>query len=376
MSESQPSETASPSDRNRLRVTVLIVCGFFVANGILRTLYFHLGAQAIGSTRPFSVTLVEESTGTIAPLLLFFTIIVPWCRRWRFRRGAWRKALFWHVIGLMLYSCAKTTLMWGFRAALFPIFGLGWYDYGTLLYRFPMEGANDVFGYVLAVASVHVWFQWEESRAQEVRVARLETRLTAARLGKLQAQLQPHFLFNTLNSIGGLLYDDPETADRMITGLSDLLRRTLESPKDDEVTLRQEIATLEDYLGILQVRYGGRLRYEIDVDPATWSAKVPFFLLQPLVENAVKYAVEPRREGGTIRVRAAHVGSGVEIRVEDDGPGVKSGQPSGSGTGLSNTRQRLALLYGDAARLDLTEPTGGGLAVSIRIPWHPPSKLT
>ena len=136
-------------------------------------------------------------------------------------------------MALVAFSVTKTFPHVGPANPLVAAPGLGSYDYGNLLYRFPMEGAGDVIGYVMLAGAVHAWEGWKRLKRQEVEAARLESQLTSARLDALQDRLQPHFLFNTLNTIGSLVHDAPETADRMITRLSDLLRRALESPPSE-----------------------------------------------------------------------------------------------------------------------------------------------
>lgn len=355
----------------RRRTAAILISGFFLADGILRTLYFYLGDRATGSPTSFVDTLVSETTGSLASAMVFFAVVLPFARRWRVDGRNWTRRVPVHVAGLLVYSVVKTFLMWVMRLALFPLAGLGAYDYGRLIFRFPMEGANDVLGYVMFSVAVHIWDQWEETRARELRAAQLESEITQARLTALQFQLQPHFLFNTLNTIGSLTYDDPTTADRMITRLADLLRHTLTQPVDDEVTFREEMEFVEEYVDILRARFGERLRFRIDVSPEVGSVPVPAFLLQPIVENAVKFAVEPRRDGGCIVVRAHREDGRLHVAVEDDGPGrVEGKRPEGTGVGLANTRRRLELLYGDRASLQVGGRPGekGGLVVRMDLP--------
>lgn len=174
----------------------------------------------------------------------------------------------------------------------------------------------------------------------QLRASRLETSLAEARLEILRNQIHPHFLFNTLHSISELMHEDVDAADRMLTRLSDLLRASLESAGQQEVPLRQELGTVERYLDIERVRLGDRLRVAIEVDPAALDVPVPNFILQPLVENAIRHAVARRTEGGNVFIRARVQPDGLHLEVEDDGPGFSADQPLG--IGLSNVRDRIA----------------------------------
>lgn len=352
----------------RRRVAVAAVMSFFVAEGILRALYRYLESLTLGRERLFMDAFASELTASVAAAGAFFLVIVPVCRRWPLRGPRWPRHLVAHVGGLIAYSVLKTLLMWGTRIAVFPIAGLGTYDYGPLSFRFPMEAAGDVVGYAVFAGAVHAWDAWERSRERELRTAQLEAQLSTARLAALESQLQPHFLFNTLNTIASLVHDDPEAADRMITRLSDLLRRALDTPCS-EVTVREEVETLRDYVDIMRVRFGDRLRVTVDVESAVSAARVPPFLLQPLVENAIKYGVAPRVEGGRIEVRFGSANGRLEVIVQDDGPGLSAGangvQP---GVGIANTRDRLRILYGPDASLHVANRSEGGVVCRVSIP--------
>lgn len=198
-----------------------------------------------------------------------------------------------------------------------------------------------------------------------------------AQLKMLRYQLNPHFLFNTLNAISTLVLDNQNaTANRMVTGLSAFLRHSLDSDPMQRVSLDEELEAITRYLGIEQVRFGERLRVVIDASPDARRALVPSLMLQPLIENCIKHAVSRRIEGGTIAVRAAVVGDCLQIRVEDDGPGLPAecdGNGNGNGVGLANTRERLKVLYG--ARQNVQVRTrgpdgGGGVEVALNLPYE------
>lgn len=361
---------ATASSRLR-RLAALVVVGFFLVDGLLRAAYFHLGARAVGGTRPLADSIVSELSSSVAGLVGFVLVVVPMSRRWPLERGRWRRHLPAHFGGFLAYSLLKSFLMWAQRAALWPPLGLGRYEYGDLLYRIPMEGSLDVLSYGLLVAAVHVWRGWRNAEERRLREARLEGRLTEARLEALQAQLQPHFLFNTLNTISAVMYRDPGAADRLVSRLSDLLRASL-AHRQAEVTVAEELDLLERYLEIVRARYGPRLSVEALVEPGIGDARIPPLLLQPLVENAIRHTVGERPGPGRVDVAVRREGERLVCTVADDGPGL-AGDPDqalGKGVGLVNTRDRLRWLHGDAASLRLSNGSGGGLTVRIEVPFR------
>jgi two-component system, LytTR family, sensor kinase len=206
---------------------------------------------------------------------------------------------------------------------------------------------------------------YRKFRSREIETARLEARFAEARNQALQMQLQPHFLFNTLNSVSSLVHSDPEGADRMIGRLGDFLRMTLEASPDQVVPLRRELAFIEAYLAIERIRFGDRLLVRMEVPPDLMGARVPAFLLQPLVENALKHGLSGRAQGGTLTVRARRDSEWLILEVQDDGEGFTPGR---EGVGLSNVRARLGLLFKDRHHLDLLGAPGRGTLVSLRLP--------
>ena len=209
-------------------------------------------------------------------------------------------------------------------------------------------------------------------QAREVAASRLQAQLTRAQMEALRAQLQPHFLFNTLHAISALMYRDVESADRMMSRLSDFLRLTLDSSGVQEVTLKREMEYLDKYLEIEQVRFGARMVVRRSIDPRTLDLLVPNLMLQPLVENAVRYGIAPRASGGNIEIAAALSGARLSLEVRDDGRGAELVT---EGIGISNTRARLEQLYGSRAKLELGNlprraGEGGGFRARIELPAH------
>ena len=199
------------------------------------------------------------------------------------------------------------------------------------------------------------------------RIERAEA--AAAQLAALRAQLRPHFLFNTLNSIAVLVRERPAAAEAMLGRLGELLRRVLRQDASHEVPLAEEVATVTTYLEIQRMRFEDRLRASIAVDESVRDALVPEMILQPLVENAVQYAVEPRVGGGAVTVTARRAGDRLLLRVEDDGPGFGTRGPD-DGVGLANTRTRLERLYGAEQAFTLANGAAGGAVAEISIPFR------
>ncbi|HEX9985101.1 MAG TPA: histidine kinase [Thermoanaerobaculia bacterium] len=196
----------------------------------------------------------------------------------------------------------------------------------------------------------------------------LNAKLTEANLAQLKAQLRPHFLFNTLNTIATLVHTDPKTADEMITSLSELLRASFELGDRQEITLGEELGFVRSYLAIQEARFRDRLRVEIDVDEAVLASSVPTFFLQPLVENAIQHSIAPRRHGGKVTIRARRERGTLRIDVHDDGSSFDASRV-GAGVGLSNTLARLQALYGSAQHVDFRKDADG-LTIEIHIPMR------
>ena len=230
--------------------------------------------------------------------------------------------------------------------------------------------------------AINFFLQVEE---QADRLERREAQATSAQLAMLRYQLNPHFLFNTLNSISTLvLLKQSETANAMLTRLASFLRHTLVTQPGGKVTVAQEMETLQLYLGIEQMRFEERLRSDFRVEPDAAKAQLPAMLLQPLVENAIKYGVSPQEEGAEIAIVAQVVGPRLRVTVSDTGPGmtmnnIEAGLPAvrptharrdSTGVGLANIRDRLAQAYGEEHRFEIRSPESGGFSVLIELPFE------
>jgi two-component system, LytTR family, sensor kinase len=227
--------------------------------------------------------------------------------------------------------------------------------------------------YAAAVAVTLGLRSWRSLQQREVDLARLETQLATARLQTLSAQIRPHFLFNTLHAIGQLWRSERNSeADALLDHLGALFQKVIASTSRTQVPLAEELAMVRDYLAIEEARFGDRVRSRLTADDAALACLVPPLLLQPIVENAVKHGLSPSPDGGTVWVDAKVDGGRLVLVVRDDGagPGVATGSrdTSGTGTGLSNVRERLAGLYGDRQRMETTTGDGRGTQVRVELP--------
>lgn len=340
----------------------------FIAIGLLMFVRYAMDEVARGGTIPFEPMLIEELSAALGGALLF-PWVVHFARLRPLDRHDWPRHLPAHLLNVAAVSAAHTTWNWLSREALFPLFGLGDYDYGRLLPRYAMELPIDVLWYAGVVGFVYLFDHYRAARRREVQLAQLETRLAQAQLQSLQSQLNPHFLFNALNTVSSVMYEDVQRADGMLSGLSELLRRALQTSTRQEVPLREELEVLGIYLELMQARFADRLQVSIDVAPAVGDALVPTLVLQPLVENAVEHGAPPPPHPARVLVRARAAGADLLLEVEDNGPGMADGEAAvGTGVGLTNTAERLRGLYGPDHDLRLENVPEGGLRVLVRIP--------
>jgi len=322
---------------------------FLTFFGILESIYRINAALAYGEP-PFILGNFAGELSSAYAAGFLFVCILPFARRNRFTRHSWQKVLPKHFAMLLVYSATHTFLMWAIRVPLWPVLGLGQYNYGTMRERITMEFTADIFAYAGFLAIAHGVWIYRESRERQ--------------LENLRLQLQPHFLFNSLNAISALVHEDPRRADEMIARLSELLRKTLQT-RSATVPLAEEMETLELYLDMMQARFEEKFTVDLAIDPAVRSDLVPAFLLQPLVENAVKHGIDPRTESVNVRVSAERRNGMLHIEVSDNGPGSAK---AGNGIGLANTAKRLDQIYGGAHRFQAANGPGGGFVCQVDIP--------
>ncbi|MBI4905541.1 MAG: histidine kinase [Acidobacteria bacterium] len=340
----------------------LPVFAYFTAVGLL--LFGYRYFERVASRTPVSMVeqLVNELVTGAWTAALLYPIVARFARTYPFEKGCWILRLAQHAGALLLFSLAHTSLIYGSRWLIYPIVGQGSCDFGLLAARYPMEFFHDAIAYPTIVSILYL-------NARHLRAAQLEAHLAQARLENLRLQLQPHFLFNALNTISSVVYEDPRKADAMIARLSDLLRSTITGPDSQMVPLDREIETLELYLDIMRQRFEDKLSAKVEIAPEVRQALVPHLLLQPLVENSIRHGIHPSSSAVNVTVTAERDGDQTRVFVRDNGRGLPNG-PLRRGTGLSNIAERLQQLYGSAHTLRFDNLQTGGLQVTIAIPYR------
>jgi two-component system, LytTR family, sensor kinase len=341
----------------------LFVSAAWLVPAILAVLKEYARGLVAGGEPPDPRVLLFEGGDWLiyAPLTPLVFVLA---RRYPLERGVLARRLPLHLaasIGLCaawaLGGCLLSYAL--FHSTPYNAGGLNWF-----LTSLPFGVA--VYFAVLGVE--HAVFYFVEARRRETQAARLEAQLSEARLGALRMQLQPHFLLNSLNALTVVVRDrDTATATRMLEQLGDMLRRVVRPDRPQEVSLAEELQFVRQYLGIEAVRFSDRLRPSFAVDEVVLGAAVPEFLLQPLVENAVRHGLAQRLAATLLRIEARREGEDLIVSITDDGPGPI--QPA-EGVGLGATRERLATLYGDRARLELVQTAEGGARVTVRLPYR------
>ncbi len=345
--------------------------GAFTLIFLLIFSYRYLDDLARGHSGTFTVRLIEELTGAYSWGLLFI-LVVKFARRFRIDTRNWPRRLPVYLLVGVAFSLLHTTMMALSRQAVFYLAGMGEYDYGILPIRYLMEMANYLLFYTVGVTIIHLYDHYRESRERELRTAQLEAQLAQAELQSLQAQIHPHFLFNALNTISSMVYEDARAADTMIARLSDFLRHSINVSRRQEVTLQEELNFLNLYLDIMRPRFEDRLRVELEVEPGINDALTPRLILQPLVENSIKYAADPNSGQINVAIKAARENGSLRIEVRDDGPGLVANarDVAGNGVGLANTARRLEKLYGGDHEFTMRNGASGGAMISVKLPYH------
>lgn len=323
----------------------------------------------------FRATITWERAVTIN--LSFYYIwaciapVVLWLgKRYQFERTSWRKATLVHLPTSILLSAAQLLIaevvFQSFRPYPLKLFEAFKAIQVSFAFNFHMNLLT--YWVILGVGSLRDYYR--KYRDRDLRNAQLEAQLTQAQLQALKMQLHPHFLFNTLNTISSLMHKNVQDADRVLARLGDLLRASLKNANVHEIPLRQELEFLRRYLEIEQIRFGERLKVEIQIDPGLLDLKVPSFILQPLVENSIRYTVGSHTGGGLIEITAEQHQGRLKLNVKDNGPGlaIDDAVAGSEGVGLQNTRARLHQLYGDDHEFVFKSHPHQGVDVSIAIP--------
>lgn len=343
-----------------------LAAAVWTAIGLLQFSYFYLDVFVRGRTESFHIKLIEELTGAWGTGILFPFIVrvTNWAQK---ARSRW----LIHLPALVAFSVGHTTWNWASRVGAHAALGLPAYDYGQMPLRYAMEFGNDAISYVSFVILVLLFGYYRAARDNEVRLATLEAEVTRARLQALESRLHPHFLFNALNTVSSVMYDDVRAADGMLSRLADLLRRTLRTDAS-EVALREELEILDHWLAVMRARFDDRLSVTLDVPPSLHGAMVPPLVLQPLLENAVKHGDPGPGRSALIRVTARREHDYLLLSVCDNGPGLSGSvaQAMQRGVGLSTTERRLHALYNGRHTFELHRAPDGGLDVRLSLPWR------
>lgn len=379
MSNSKPSEAAievadiTASARPRWLLQWGLSFCFWTVLGLLYTSQLYVGLRMEGMDHSFWRLLAWQLLGCWYGWFIFTPLILWLGRRFPIERSSWKRNLPLHLIACTVFAAIHSAVVVTSTIIFKPYeemmrlrpFRQMWQ--GRLASEFHLELI--VYGMILGVG--YAFSYYRRYRERELRASQLESQLAQAQLQALRMQLQPHFLFNTLNGIAGLVRDQKnKAAVSMIAGLSDLLRHTLENAGKQEVSLREELDFLELYLDIQQMRFPDRLNVQMQIAPEALDAQVPNLVLQPLVENAIRHGVALRASSGTVGVSARRDDGLLEMKVYDDGPGLKPQWrvEDSEGIGLSNTRARLEQLYGERYRFDVHNRDEGGVEAIIMIP--------
>lgn len=345
----------------------------FTALGVLQFFYHALDPVARGNYVDWPRVLAEEMTGAwaglaIAPLVAWVTLSYP------LREGGWKRWWPVYLATGVAGGFLDTSINYALRIAVFEAMGRGLYDYGIMRVRYLME----LPGQLTAIATIVLAISYSEHRRlfreREARIQALEQQVVKAQLETLQMQLQPHFLFNALNAISAIVYEDPAAADRMIGALSDFLRRVLRTDKTLEVPLHEEMEMLDLYLHVMRARFEDKLECTVTSGADVSDALVPQLILQPLVENALRYAADPETGKIAVAVEARRGGDVLRLEIRDRGR-ANGTAAAGNGVGLKNIAGRLERLYGESARMQVQHRAGGGTEVVVEMPYRTEAPL-
>lgn len=348
----------------------LIMFGIVTLIFLLNYIRFVGDKLAHGESGRYLFFFIMETTG--AYTILFVLPFALWImRRFPLKRNNLTTRIPLHILASMVFGASHTLLMFGSRTLIFQVANMGSYNYGRLIYRFPMEYSHQFFTYWTVFAIYALIKSIRANQEQRLMTAQLEEKLTKARLQALQMQLNPHFFFNTLNMISSTMYEDVRAADKMITYLSDLMRITLKRTDDEEYNLENELELLNLYIEIMRARFKDKLVINLDIDRDTLKAKVPSFIMQPLVENSMKHSMETLKKA-QINIQSRKKNNRILLSVKDNGPGLSGNmeQAMTNGVGLSNTVERLNKIYGSNHRFHMENIPEGGLQVVIDIPFE------
>lgn len=362
-------------DVNWLIVFLLYTCGATVS-----ALTVYTADLAEGSSRPLFYPVIWEFTGYFAAFVLTPVIVLAFSRV-PIRRNNWQWAVPVHILISVALGIVHTLMMLGSRQAIYDLLNLGHYDYGAMGYRFIMEYTKQFLHYWFFGAMLLAYGFYRDGREREKRAAELELRaselqrqLGHAQLQALRSQLNPHFLFNTLNMVSSVMYENVSRADEMIAALSRMLRMSLQENVGAMVPVRRELEFVQCAADLIKARFQDRVVIQIDCQLKCLDQLIPNMLVHTLVENAIKHNDRGRDQVMRVEARIEQTGAMLDISVTDNGPGIDDLEKAmGNGVGLKNTRQRLVAMYGDRHRFIIENRPDGGLAVRVAIPLNTPA---
>ena len=360
------------SRRREIALGAAAVITLAVSIAALESTQVYVGSrQSIVSHRTFVSWFSTFSIALPDWLILAFLIpVIPWlAMRRRLDAPAWLPNLLIHFTTAVCFSCGHLALLVGMRSLMGDA-----RPFGPLYVYFIREYFLEFFLiYWGVLAGCYALLYFRENKAREIAAAQLQTLLVEARLDALQAQLNPHFLFNTLSSISALaLNGDRSTIVEVLGRLSQLLRRALDDQRVHEVPLAKELEFVTDYCEIQRLRFADRLSIRTEIDSDTLDALVPSMIFEPLLENAMNHGIASRCGPGIVEVIAKRDEGALRLEVRDSGPGFNANENKsvGRGIGLNNTRARLQNLYGSSHELKVGDAPGGGTIVEVCIPFR------
>src|SRR5947208_6645787 len=349
----------------------------FTALGFLSFSYRYLDDLARGHEGTLARRMLEEGTGVYSVLVLL-PLVLRFARIYLFEKKGWLLLAVKHLAGAVAFSAVHTSIVSLSRHYIFPLLGQGPYNYGIMFYRYPMELSNDLISYTVFVVVYYYFERLRIAQAQQLAAAKLQTELAQAQLENLRLQLQPHFLFNTLNTISSVMYEDVRAADAMITQLGDLLRLALQASRTHEVPLAEELEIARLYLDLMQKRFENKLRVSYAIDASLHETLVPQLILQPLLENSLRHGMKSGNGAMELSITAHRENGSLILQVCDTGCGLAGDNPGqlfGHGLGLSNIRDRLAHLYGERQEFSIANRSSGGAEVTLRVPLHTSTQI-
>ena len=352
---------------------VLAVCLAWLLIGVLWGAQTSLGSSVMGGDAVPLGTGVKTALQQILPWIPVTLAVIALAIRFPFSRERWARYAAIHLAAAVLLAFAANVLLvlsyWAMSGQFGGLIVLA--QQGAIWATVRFHIALLIYASILGITQGILYYR--RTQARELQLAKVEGQLAQARLQALNAQIRPHFLFNTLHTIGQLWRTGrSDDADAVLDHLGALFHKVSSSTSRFEVPLAEELDLVRDYLAIEGVRFRDRLRPKVSAPSETLDCLVPPLILQPLVENAVRHGISAVSTAGALEVSASREGSRLRLVVRDDGPGMSAVTKSpGSGTGLRNTRERLAQLYGEHGLMSITEAPGGGTIVTVDIPVSP-----